>query len=348
MACSYCYVDKRYSNQMSDKVLRILIERAFELPNRSLIFIWHGGEPLLAGLDFYEKVVSYQNELQDHGDPRHIQNLIQTNGTLITADWCNFFYKHDFNVAISLDGPSFLHDKQRPFRDGTSSLHMILNNVNIMRSYNQNPCVITVLEEESLYYPKEMVDFYIENGFTHVTYNLNFKYFIENNKVITKRYDAFLKDTFEYINKHALPLRVRQFEWALDSITQRTHSIPVCFHSQLPCIYCSSGIDAFGNIYPGCTKLMEVHEDEKPAFAIGNITDVGLLDARNSIRFREIEQTINTHRLICAATCESFKHCYGGCTAQLILERKESSQRCYCTSVRSLLNLMEQFSWTNE
>ena len=108
--CSYCYyLDKKDiaalpGGLMSDEILENYIRRHIEATTEPEIFFsWHGGEPTLAGLSFFRKVVTFQETYLPAG--RAIRNGIQTNGTLITDDWGRFLSKENFYADISLDGP---------------------------------------------------------------------------------------------------------------------------------------------------------------------------------------------------------------------------------------------------
>ncbi len=81
-------------------------------------FVWQGGEPTLLGLDFFKRVIAFQRPL---AGLKTINNVLQTNGTLLTDAWCLFLKKHNFMVGISLDGPQAIHDRCRRDRKGGGS-----------------------------------------------------------------------------------------------------------------------------------------------------------------------------------------------------------------------------------
>ena len=107
--CQYCYyLDKseiygghepRMSEAMLETVVREYIQ-ANDVPE--VTFNWHGGEPLVLGLDFYKKALEFEHR---YADGKIIHNTLQTNGTLITREWADFFRDNDFLIGISLDGP---------------------------------------------------------------------------------------------------------------------------------------------------------------------------------------------------------------------------------------------------
>ena len=58
---------------------------------------------------------------------KRITNSLQTNGTLLNEEWCQFLAKHKFLVGLSLDGPEYIHDRYRVDRGGQPTFHKVLN-----------------------------------------------------------------------------------------------------------------------------------------------------------------------------------------------------------------------------
>ncbi len=129
--CAYCYyLDKAptlYNNRqpvMSPELLEEYIRQYIEgneVPE--VTFIWHGGEPLLAGLDYYKKAIALQRK---YASGKTIINSLQTNGTLINADWCRLFHDHNFLIGISIDGPREIHDAYRVNKAGRPTFDKVM------------------------------------------------------------------------------------------------------------------------------------------------------------------------------------------------------------------------------
>lgn len=131
MDCAYCYyLDKSRlhggRNYMMDDLIldRIIRDTINSNAAEEITFEWHGGEPLLAGIDFFRKVVSLQSR---YADGRRINNSIQTNGTLLTPRWADFLRENDFLVGISIDGPEYVHDRFRRDKGGRSSFYRVMS-----------------------------------------------------------------------------------------------------------------------------------------------------------------------------------------------------------------------------
>ena len=135
--CGYCYYlgspgliqgsQQRMSDDLLEKVVRETIETN-EIDE--VTFTWHGGEPLLAGLDFFRRAVALQKR---HAGGKHIINTLQTNGTLLTADWAAFFRDNGFLVGLSLDGPQDIHDRFREDRGGRPTFSRVMRGLDLLQ-----------------------------------------------------------------------------------------------------------------------------------------------------------------------------------------------------------------------
>lgn len=134
--CSYCYyLDKaslydHHQPKMSPELLKEYIKQyiaANEVPE--ITFCWHGGEPLVAGIDYYRRAMAIQNKYRGS---KKIINTLQTNGILVDADWCDFFCRNNFLVGVSLDGPKDLHDKFRRDKRGEPTFDRVMKAIEMM------------------------------------------------------------------------------------------------------------------------------------------------------------------------------------------------------------------------
>ena len=109
--CSYCYYLSKEKGRMDESLLEEFIRQNMEAQTQSeVLFMWHGGEPLLLPIIYYARAIELQ---QKYACGRHIDNCLQTNGTLLTEEWCAFFREHNFLIGISVDGPERMHDTYR-------------------------------------------------------------------------------------------------------------------------------------------------------------------------------------------------------------------------------------------
>ena len=134
--CHYCYyLDKAeiyggHEPRMSLDILEVCIRKYIEANDvPEVTFNWHGGEPLVMGLDFYRKAVALE---QKYASGKTIRNTLQTNGTLITQEWASFFRDNDFLIGISIDGPQDIHDKYRKDKGGAPTFDKVMRGLNIL------------------------------------------------------------------------------------------------------------------------------------------------------------------------------------------------------------------------
>jgi len=138
-------------------------------------FVWHGGESTLAGLDFFRKAMTLQHKHRRSG--QKIINEIQTNGTLINAEWVKFFKAHNFFVGVSIDGPKEINDTARINRDGSGTFDDIFRGILLMKEEGINVAGICVLAKHNIDHIGEIVSFYEEQGMP-----LNINPFISSGK----------------------------------------------------------------------------------------------------------------------------------------------------------------------
>jgi anaerobic sulfatase-maturating enzyme len=137
-------------------------------------FVWHGGEPLNAGLGFYKKVLKLQNK---YGRNYQIDNVIQTNGILLNDDWGRFFHDHKFLIGLSLDGPEFVHDRFRRTRNGKGSFAQVMNGLSILNKHKVEYNILSVIDRHGADYPLEIYSFFKSIG----TNFLQFSPIVERN-----------------------------------------------------------------------------------------------------------------------------------------------------------------------
>lgn len=133
MRCKYCYyLDKAAlydyrQPQMDDRLLESYIRANIEGNNSPVIaFAWHGGEPLLAGKEFFRKAVALQ---QRYAEGKTVENSIQTNGLLVDDEWCQIFRDNNFLVGVSIDGPEHIHDAHRVDAGGNPTFARVMKGI---------------------------------------------------------------------------------------------------------------------------------------------------------------------------------------------------------------------------
>ncbi|MBC2593727.1 anaerobic sulfatase maturase [Ruficoccus amylovorans] len=162
--CQYCfYLEKEGlfpSNErfkMNPELLETYIRDYIAAqPGQSVSFAWQGGEPTLAGVDFFRKVVELQRK---YAAGRQIENALQTNGTLLNDEWCRFLAGEGFLVGISIDGPERLHDAGRVDKRGQSSYRQVIRGIELARKHKVEFNTLTVVSSSNVGEPLEVYKF---------------------------------------------------------------------------------------------------------------------------------------------------------------------------------------------
>lgn len=169
LACKYCYYlekNKLYPTAqrhlMSDEMLEQFTREYIETQTMNqVLFTWHGGEPLLRSIDFYRKAISLQ---QKYAGDRRIDNVIQTNGTLLTDEWCEFFAQNHWLVGISIDGPQPDHDHYRLTAAGKPSWKKVMQGIKLLKKHGVEWNAMAVVNVYNANHPLEFYRFFKENG----------------------------------------------------------------------------------------------------------------------------------------------------------------------------------------
>jgi len=164
LGCSYCFfLDKeqlyegdrfRMSDEMLDNYIRSLVEM-HKVPQVTVA--WQGGEPTLMGLDFYRKSLEIEDTYRKPG--MTFLNTMQTNGTLLNDEWCEFFAEHDFLIGISIDGPRELHDAYRVNKRGEGTFDKVMKGLRLLQKHKVEYNVLTTVNDKNGDYPLEVYRF---------------------------------------------------------------------------------------------------------------------------------------------------------------------------------------------
>ena len=175
--CTYCFYHERPTDPyqeirgrhvMDDVTLRALIREGMRAMPRAATFGWQGGEPTLTGIDFFRRVVQYQ---QQYGRPgQYVSNGVQTNGTLIDDEWATLFAQYSFLLGVSLDGPKQWHDHYRIRANGSGSYDLVMRGIEVLHRHNAEFNILTVLNNVTADHPQEIWEFMLEKGFHYLQF----------------------------------------------------------------------------------------------------------------------------------------------------------------------------------
>ena len=332
--CEYCfYLEKQAlfgpseQYRMSDEILSAFITNYITFqPTPIVEFVWQGGEPTLLGVDFYKRVVELQ---KPYTKQKTIKNSLQTNGTMLTENWCRFLKQHDFMVGISIDGPKDVHDRYRCDRAGKGTFDQVMRGLRLLQKYNVEYNVLASVARETARMPLEVYRFLRDEGiefiqFTPIVERMSDVQSRQDglrlagpatlNKeeqlteitpwsVIPAEYGNFLIAIYEEWIRHDVgKVFVMNFEWALNAWIG--NSSPVCIHAE----QCGRSlvIEHNGDVY-ACDHCVY------PKYRLGNVLSDSLPSMAERSRqsgFGLIKETVLPRW---CRECKVLAACRGGC-----------------------------------
>ena len=169
LACDYCYYLEKANlykdnlkHVMSDELLEKFIDEYINSQTMpQVLFTWHGGETLMRPLSFYKKAMELQKK---YARGRTIDNCIQTNGTMLTDEWCEFFRENNWLVGVSIDGPQEFHDEYRKNKMGKPSFVKVMQGINLLKKHGVEWNAMADNKDFNADYPLDFYRFFKEIG----------------------------------------------------------------------------------------------------------------------------------------------------------------------------------------
>lgn len=175
LRCKYCYYLEK-ANLYKNTPTRVLSEDMLEQFTKQYIeaqtmndvlFTWHGGETMMRPLSFFKKAVELQKK---YGQGKRIANTIQTNGTLLTDEWCEFLKENNWLVGVSIDGPQEFHDEYRRATNNAPSWIKVMNGIKLLKKHNVEWNAMAVVNDFNADYPLEFYHFFKDNGCKYIQF----------------------------------------------------------------------------------------------------------------------------------------------------------------------------------
>ncbi|MCF8298714.1 MAG: anaerobic sulfatase maturase [Saprospiraceae bacterium] len=343
--CQYCYyLDKNRLHQgsngalMDDEILEQYIIQHIQAADSSLIvFSWHGGEPTLAGLNYYKKIVRLQQKYK----PAHskIINGIQTNGTLLNDEWSRFFASEAFVVGVSQDGPQKINDLHPKTIANKSAFELTMKGIDLLNKYKISFEILCVVHSVNVNDPLGIYRFLKQTG----TQYISFIPLVENEirsrvnpeNVPSEKYGQFLTAIFdEWKNNDIGKIKVQIFEEALRTAFNLEHSL--CIFREI----CGEVpvIEHNGDFY-ACDHFVN------PDHLIGNIKKTSLRQLIDSPVQKAFGlKKLNTLPKYCI-TCSVRNMCNGGCPKNRFIESPdgEPGLNYLCRGYKMFFNHISPF-----
>ncbi|MFC2149244.1 anaerobic sulfatase maturase [Candidatus Auribacterota bacterium] len=364
--CDYCfYLEKKAlfpqdeNYRMSDEVLTAYITKYItSQPAPEVEFVWQGGEPTLLGLDFFKKVIKLQKPFIEH---KKIKNTLQTNGTLLTDEWCKFLKNNNFLVGISLDGPKDIHDRYRRDRDGNPTFDNVMRGLRLLQKHGVQYNVMACVAKETAHHPLSVYNFFKNEGIEFIQFfpivervpderskacGLHLGVPASPDKeeantevtpwsVGSEEYGKFLIAVFdEWVRKDVSKVFVMNFEWALNA--WMGNPSPVCIFSK----QCGSSIvlEHNGDLY-ACDHCVY------PQYRLGNIINddpLGVIERSLASGFGTSKETALPRS---CRKCDVLGACQGGCPKHRFAKTfyNESGVNYLCQSYSDFFNYIKKY-----
>jgi uncharacterized protein len=313
LRCTYCNDWRVGHNQiMTFPVMVAMTGKVLQDPQHdSVEFIWHGGEPTLLGRAFFEKAIHAQARLRRSGQT--ITNSLQTNATRLDEEWARFLRDNRFSVSISLDGPAFVHNRQRRHVSGRGSYADVLTGMEVLRHHGIPFSVLMVVDRETLVLGPDFVfDFFLDQDIK--SYGLlaakpkNVQTGDSGSSVehyITpQQMETFLCRLFErWVTHGDATIQIREFSSLLRRLSGREAST---------CVLAGHCFGSYFLIEPhGETAHCDLFLGD-PTYSLGNVVSHSFADFRSGPAM----QALREHRreeIDAMRACPNFAICNGWC-----------------------------------
>lgn len=334
--CNYCYVSnstKDASLKMTSALFKTIIENILKGPHyNNLTIIWHGGEPLLAGLNFYKEVVSLEKEMEKSYNIK-IHNKIQTNGTLINKDFASFFKQNSFFCCISLDGPHIVHDKNRIYYNSQGSFDKVCKGISYLKEERVPFRVLSIITKSNVNKPLELYNFFKTVAPLSVRFNdclgsPSDPFFLKNIQISSKEFNRFLMTIFDLYVLDNDKISISPIDEIIQAIIYGKNRL---------CVYSQNCAGNFLSISPNgdtfyCNRLTENR------FKVGNAINNSLEELVYYARKKILKENISKKCLVCLYK----KICWGGCPAAYYFITAKTNNR------KNPICLFKTFSHIND
>lgn len=328
--CEYCYLPYRSRRGVMDVAVTRRLAEDLSGYDGDLLVIWHGGEPLAAGLNSFATLAEPLLKLP------HLKHAVQTNATLITAEWCSFFAEEDFRVGISMDGPGDVCGR-RTYRNGRAALPAILDGIDLLRKTKVEFHVIAVAHENSLGRAGEIYGFFRDLGCSSVGFNIEEREGVNSEAPGCNGEDVyrFWSDLF-LAWKQGPNLGIREFRQILlwmSSVCTDNLSVLEDTHDIFPTV----GVD--GSVVVLSPELLGGKSSHYNDFIVGNVLRTGLLQILREAESRGYVQEFLAGVEKCRQQCPYFSYCGGGQASNKFYElgRLDVTETEFCRNSKQRL-----------
>lgn len=306
LRCDYCFYSgyQPELKKMDEGTLEVVISRFLEASPEQVEFIWHGGEPTLMGISFYQKAIALEKRLAKPG--QRVRNSIQTNGTLIDGAWAQFLKENHWSIEISLDGPKGIHGLTRKDATGNNTYEASKQCLDLLKELAIPAGCIAVVNRYSIDYPEEIFSFFYKSKIpvklNRCTAKLDDPETVQNLAISPQEYTKFLIRIFNiWLNTDDPNFRISPLKQL------------VSMNLGYPTEYCQyrgacgkyMTVDYNGEVYP-CDEFKETR------YLLGDLTEQTIFEIIGSRRFKDYHSGRKDILEKCQG-CQWINICNGDC-----------------------------------
>jgi uncharacterized protein len=312
--CTYCYYTDKPGElypevsasdmMMSDATLEAFVAQYMDAQPVQCEFGWQGGEPMVAGLDFFRKVVALQEQYRREGQA--VTNAFQTNGTLLTEEWCEFLAEHKMLVGISLDGPPQWHDSFRKDRAGEGTFHKAWAGLQRLEKHRVEYNVLVTLNRINAPHAGDIYRYFVNRGVQYLQFI----------PILERDADGNVSDfscTGEQFGKFSLEVFQQWASRDIGRVSERF--IDNVMHSLIfgrPSMCCYEKRCANAHVLEFNGDLYVCDHFVYAPWKVGNIHDRPLAELVTDPKLEEFA-TLKTELPTVCRECEYVALCNGGC-----------------------------------
>ena len=309
--CAYCfYLDRDAdpykalpARRMTPDTLERLVDTYLFYSYPNSIFAFQGGEPTLAGLQFFEKLVELQQQYGRNG--QMVSNSLQTNAVLLDKNWCDLFRSYQWLIGVSLDGPEEVNDRFRFNKEGRGTWKRVMQSVETLQAERVEFNILCVLSQANVEKPKELYRFYRSLGIDNMQFIPLAEFDAAGNPmpftITPEQYGRFLCEVFELWWPERRKVRIRVFDNIAEAVAGQKPGTCTMHET------CDSYVvvEYNGDVYP-CDFFVE------SGWKLGNIN----LDSWTEIARRTRRYSFAANKTLAHPECQACEYqsiCHGGC-----------------------------------
>lgn len=338
MQCDYCfYMDEAENRQdaftgfLSPEKAELVIKRAVEFSDKNINFMFQGGEPTLAGIDFFRNFLLLENKYKTPNITFY--NSIQTNGYGLDENWAKFLADNSFLVGLSLDGPSDIHNYHRKDKNQKDTFNSVMNTVRLFNKYNVEYNILCVINGQNVSKIEKIYNFFKKQNFGYIQFipclePLNEKRGMSSFALTPEAYGIFLTKIFRlWFNdlKKGSYISIRH----IDNYLRLAKGLPAECCSMNGRCSIQFVVEGNGKVYPCDFYVLD-------EYCIGDITSESFANMAQSNNAQSFIQSSFAFTDACKK-CKYISICRNGCRR----DRLNDNSNYYCSSYKKFFSECE-------